>query len=584
LKLTSQAITCLKNRKISFLLFSIQNPIIVNTEEPFQGPSELTQQGSQMEIETTTEHPKSIFERIKPLPKVPNFSEISKKNFEALENAPHLFPASYSKLHDEDLDFLAINGIDFMRNLLFSFDYRYNKLKEYLQLNSQILLLFLIQLNKPFNNQDFFAANLESFFQIKNIEPERNRKSLFWIGSDLINLTQKFEKSPDSMLQEEIQNIKENVSSYLSEIKAIFNFKNEKDLETIETKIMNYFETIKQVEDRNVLNSELKVVLQYIQNFIEITLKKFSVNKISEFISNMMNDEILKKIQWQNIERDLKRLKNLEKQWKSKEKNPTINLNFNYFLSLTNICSGDIFFDVKGPANVKIHISFPLYHENQMIFSCNEFSPSTWNHTYHDYLDEINEHQLKLQNLIKHKNEDYLHSERALLMFCYEYAGEIATKFLEMCKNFEKIENITIKIYSERCSCEHCSILYLNSNSNIYSLITRLIHILHERDICSKKSLQNSNEYIQKITTFSGENKFNRFESNEDQNENFLIDLENIRNYHNLIFFSKSIQIDPSQNKKARSYFISTISRKDDNEIHGGEYYRDFLPKLIGFK
>lgn len=76
--------------------------------------------------------------------------------------------------------------------------------------------------------------------------------------------------------------------------------------------------------------------------------------------------------------------------------------------------------------------------------------------SYQDYEDTFNENQIKLAGkFTKHPKESYL-SKETLLMFCSEYAEEIAGEFIKLCPDFLEINNISLKVYSQRCSCEHC--------------------------------------------------------------------------------------------------------------------------------
>ena len=146
-----------------------------------------------------------------------------------------------------------------------------------------------------------------------------------------------------------------------------------------------------------------------------------------------------------------------------------------------------------------------------------------------------------------------------------------------------EIEKIIIKVYSHKCSCEHCTLLFLNPNSAIYCIICRLIQIRHDNDLKTKKSLQihqNTQENVQKIMTFSGENKFIRIKLDENRNENFLIDDKNVRNYESASFFKKSLKIPAEKVNAPRSYFMSTISRNDDEIKFGGSYHLEFLEKI----
>ena len=82
--------------------------------------------------------------------------------------------------------------------------------------------------------------------------------------------------------------------------------------------------------------------------------------------------------------------------------------------------------------------------------------------------------------------------------------------------------------------------------------------------------------------TFAADDKFSGFPPYENNNMNFIIDKIR-RNYENLDFFCKSIQIDPSKLNKPRSYFLSTISEEQDQNNYKGDYYSKFLPELYSF-
>ena len=302
-------------------------------------------------------------------------------------------------------------------------------------------------------------------------------------------------------------------------------------------------------------------------------------------IRDLLDDNFLKEVCWQDVQNGLKNLISLEEKWKNKGNIIEIHPNMKTFLSLTNICSGNICFEVKKQNEQRTTVSFPLYHKDKLIFTCEDFKNCSMNQTYKDYLDKFNENQIKIAGrYTNYSSQSYLHSERALLMFCFEYAGDIAQKFNEKCSDFEAIEKITIKMYSERCSCEHCILLLLNSNSNTYGIICRLIHIIHDQNIASRKSLDSPQENLQKIMAFSGENKFSRIELLEDQNENFLIDVNNIRNYQSASFLKKSLKIPAKTINEPRSYFISGISLEDDQNKLGGSYHQEFLPKFMKLK
>ena len=477
-RLTSKAIDSLRNGSISFLIFSVgtaemdssfslKSPIFSMTSPEYH-PQSLIPKNDDL----SSKKSQSIFERIKPPLKDPtNLSEMSKSNLEILKQA-EIYPAAYSEKNDEILDCLAIDGIDFIRNLLISFNYPYESTKEYLQLDKQINLLKLILLNKPFNNCEFFIGNLDEFFKEKQFSNERNRTSFFWIMNEIPNVSKKIDFVSKKDLDDEIKVIKGNICSYLQKLKSTFDLRYDENQESSEKQIMTQNEFF------------LETWFSLVKNFTSLVLSltkidDHSAQKRDEILNLLLDDKFLAKIQWKSIENQLKNLEILEKKWKSTAINPF----FQNFLSLTIVCSGDIVIMAKNSYNSLIPISFPLYDPKKKIFTCKDFRLSTWEQTYQEYEYQIKISKILLENFVPMSNETYLHSERALLMFCYEYASDIATKFFEMCQNFESIENITIKMFSERCSCEHCSLLYLNNNSWIFKLITNFIFIKKENDM-----------------------------------------------------------------------------------------------------
>lgn len=232
-RLNSSTISSLKNRTISYIIFSLQNPINILGAQPieeiqagsgqiFSQPiSDLINEGANESIfqAPSSKSKTSIYTRIKPLPPIPNFSCIIRKNFEVLENTS-LVPAKYSKIEDDELDCLTINGIQFLRNFFYQFDYPYAELKTDLRMDIQIILLCFVNLNKPFINDQYFQLHRDTFFEEKHIY-ERNRLSLYWIASDFTNAPIKFESNPKALL-EETQNIKDNACAYLGSLRKAF--------------------------------------------------------------------------------------------------------------------------------------------------------------------------------------------------------------------------------------------------------------------------------------------------------------------------------------------------------------------------
>jgi len=134
-QLTRKNIQALKKDKIFYLMFRINDEIQKPTSS-FTDPKEISKKIEQ-EYKSRRTHPKiSAFK---------SSYQISEENAEALKFAGML-PQKYQKEDDEELDNLAFQGMNFMRQLLTKFEIPFSKFKNYLNLAYQKALLTFVKL------------------------------------------------------------------------------------------------------------------------------------------------------------------------------------------------------------------------------------------------------------------------------------------------------------------------------------------------------------------------------------------------------------------------------------------------------
>jgi len=389
--------------------------------------------------------------------------------------------------------------------------------------------------------------------KISDNAKNRNLISSYWLKRRIYLIDQEIQNTKEisTRLKNKLSTLESDIYSYIDQLNEEFPFPELKS-HSDNTKIIvqslflqinnNYFPQplISIMKTTNFefitkifLNLEKKKKDQMTKFHSNVEAFKKSIDNFSEKIQT---SSFLQKLSWEIVDESLE----FFLRWENK----LVDKDLWTFLKLTNVCVANISFEFVDQENNLHKISFPLYSEKNRILSCKDFEETTsFSQIHEDYqwqTREIHYQNLQFKPL---KNKDYLHSERAVLMFCDFYGSDIAQKLIELIpqgKQFKKMEKVSLKMYSSRSPCEHCCLLFLNKNSNIFRRILNFIHIILEKDQFTKTSLTlypEDKEKIEKIMCYSKAKKEFTIKSQGLEENNLYLDVDYVRGYCNQISF-----------------------------------------------
>lgn len=522
-------------------------------------------------------------------------------------------PKNVPSMEDKEewLLFLAIKGINFIREMYLHFGVDLSNIDETIKVEPQAFLLKMLQFLKPFINSVQYETRIEGFFN--DPEDNFNPKSYFGINHQIEQIKKLLDNisTSETIIREKIKTCLRNFEVFLKEFFNLINKDNlpqKKKLLQRWSKIDASFQKAKKKKENfgekieGFYDEFRLLLLDWKDNFMEIMNVKLAdlipkcqnyqmrgdLKDFFETFSNYSNSfrSSCKEINWEIVDYYVQYLTN---QISTNERNSPKNMNSDIIesLKMLNVLLANIEFSCEIMKNDNttevVQIKFPVYDKKYDLYTSKEGSSLSESTNKFDSQNTV----LKIKNsiVISEQNQNSLgeivelmkdidneinkkessHSENNLMLFLYDNYDSLAEKFKEEFENKLRnypskdlmlIKSIVLEIYSFRIPCVKCSSLLLGKNNFLFSsFIKSVMKIFPENLIAKNKKLySNENENLIELkkklvfTRFGdGKDLFRQYD-NQNLESCLWVDSDNPKSYTGEKLFPKSIKIKNKEN------------------------------------